>query len=71
MFRVDKTVYFHEQLLFFENGPEQFLRISEPFSLDRQFDYIRDRETINEDCNRISEWNVSLTELEAFASTLK
>jgi CdiI N-terminal domain len=71
MYRVDETVYFQEHILFFENAPDDFVKLREPFSLDRQFTYVRDRRTTNENGEQLSEWNVSLADVETFASTLK
>ena len=70
IYRVDDLVYFQEQLLFFENAPEPFVGLQEPFYLERQFNYVKDRQIFNEDGERLSEWSVSLTEIEAFASTM-
>ena len=71
MYKVGHAVYFQEHLFFFENAPQPFMRLGEPFFLDRQFTYVRDRRTTNEEGEEISEWSVSLAEIETFASTLK
>jgi len=63
MYRVEGSVYLREQILFFD-------QLEEPFSLEKAFSFIRDRRIINEDGYKISEWNVSLSEVEKFAHEL-
>jgi hypothetical protein len=70
-YREEQSVYFQEQILFFDNAPAPLTRLAEPFRIDRQFTYVHDRRTINEDGERISEWSVSLADIEAFTATLK
>lgn len=60
MYKVESSVYLREQILFFD-------QLKEPFSLDKAFSYIGDRRIISEDGQKISEWNVSLSEVEKFA----
>ncbi len=54
MYLVGNRVFFQDQLLFHE-------KLSRPFSVESAFLYIRDRETVNEEGQTISEWSVSLT----------
>jgi hypothetical protein len=71
MYRVGHTAYFQEGLLFFENAPTSLINFSEPFCLDQQFTYVPEHQTVSDEGDSISEWSVSLAEVEAFASTLK
>ena len=64
LYRVNTTVFFQEQILFYD-------QLAELFNLERAFDYIGDRQTITADGERISEWSVSLAGIVAFAATLK
>lgn len=63
MYVIRKTVFFQNHLLFYE-------QLTRPFSIDDPYSSLRDRETINEDGNRISEWSVSFSEVEKFARSL-
>jgi hypothetical protein len=63
MYLVGNTVYFQNHLLFYD-------QLAKPFSIESPFSFLRGRETTNEDGRRISEWEVSLSEVQAFASTL-
>lgn len=60
MYLVDNNVYFQNHLLFYAQLPRRF-------SLESAFSFLRDRNTVNEEGRRISEWEVPLAELEAFA----
>jgi hypothetical protein len=40
---------------------------AEPFAIERQFDFVRDRRTMNEDGQSISEWSVPLESIRKFA----
>jgi hypothetical protein len=63
MYKIESSVFLQEQILFFD-------QLKEPFSLEKAFSFIRDRRTTNEDGQKISEWNVSLSEVEKFAQIL-
>jgi hypothetical protein len=58
-----KTVFFQNHLLFYE-------QLTQPFSIHDPYSSLRDRETIDEDGNHISEWFVSFSEIEEFARSL-
>jgi hypothetical protein len=61
IYRVEDTIYFREQILFFD-------RLEEPFSIERAFSFVKDREITSENGNKISEWSVTLTEVRDFAN---
>ena len=63
MYLVGNRVFFQDQLLFYE-------KLSRPFSVGNAFLYIRDRDTVNEEGQTISEWSVSLTDIESFAAKM-
>ena len=63
MYVVDNTVFVQDHLLFYN-------RLAEPFSALDPFSSMRDRRTTNEDGKKISEWAVSIVEVEEFARTL-
>ncbi len=58
MYRGD-TVYIQHQILFFKN-------LSSPFNESDPFSSVPKRQRVDEDGNRISEWAVSIKEIEAF-----
>jgi CdiI N-terminal domain len=60
MYREGEVVYFQHQLVFYR-------QLTNPFSLDAPFASLRDRQTINQEGQQISEWSVSLSEIEQFA----
>jgi CdiI N-terminal domain len=62
MYKVGDTVYLQNQLLFYNQLPE-------PFSLQRPFIYLRNRETTDQAGLPISEWLVRLSEVERFAAS--
>ena len=64
MYKIDETVYLHEQILFFN-------QLKEPFLLARAFSFIGDRQTINDEGDVISEWSASLLEVQEFADSLE
>jgi hypothetical protein len=61
MYKVGDSVYLQNQLLFYNQLPQ-------PFSLDRPFMYLRNRETTDQAGRPISEWLVRLSEVERFAA---
>jgi hypothetical protein len=63
IYRVENTIYFREQILFFD-------KLKQPFSLENAFLFVEDRRTTNEDGHVISEWDVSLSEVRDFANAL-
>ncbi len=63
MYRIENVVYIQNHLLFYDHLPQ-------PFSLDNMLSIIKDRVTVNEDGNRISEWSVKLSDVQDFARTL-
>lgn len=63
MYRVGETVFLQNHLLFFD-------QLARPFSIDDPYSSLKDRETVDEDGNRISEWSVNFSEIESFARSL-
>lgn len=63
MYLVGNTVYFQNQLLFYHQLPRRF-------SIESSFSFLGDRNTVNEEGKKISEWRVPLTEVEAFAESI-
>jgi hypothetical protein len=63
MYRIEDTVYFQEQILFFD-------QLEEPFLLEKAFSFVGERKTISEDGQRISEWTVGLRDVGEFARLL-
>ncbi len=59
MYRVGDIVYFHNQILFYD-------RLKTTFSMESAFSFVDDRITHTEDGIPISEWCVSVADLEAF-----
>jgi CdiI N-terminal domain len=59
MYREGEVVYLQNQLLFYR-------QLTKPFSLDAPFASLRERQTINQEGQSISEWSVSLSEVEQF-----
>jgi hypothetical protein len=60
MYLVGEKVFFQNQLLFYDQLPG-------PFFLKIAFSFLRNRRTTTEEGEPISEWSVSLSEMEAFA----
>jgi hypothetical protein len=63
MYLVGQTVYFQDHFLFYDQLPRSF-------SMEVAFSFLCERETVNEEGRQISEWEVPLAEVEAFARTL-
>ena len=63
MYRMENVVYIQNHLLFYD-------QLTRPFTLENMFSFVKDRVTVNEDGNRISEWSVKLSDVEDFARTL-
>lgn len=61
MYRVEDTVYIQNHILWYE-------QLAEPFSIGNAGLSLRDRQTHSEDGQLISEWSVSLAEIEKFAN---
>jgi hypothetical protein len=61
MYRIGSTVFLQNHLLFYN-------QISGPFSVENAFSFLRDRESVNEEGQPLSEWRVSLSEIEEFAA---
>ena len=59
MYREEDTVYIQHQILFFNN-------LSCPFNENDPFSSVPKRQLMDEDGNRISEWAVSIKEIEYF-----
>jgi hypothetical protein len=59
-YRSGETVYVHNQLRLYE-------QIQSPFCVEALYDYVPDRETVNEDGMKISEWQMPLEWVRAFA----
>jgi hypothetical protein len=62
MYLVGNTAFIQNQLLFYD-------RLVKPFSMQSAFSYVGERRTTNQEGKKISEWTVSMTELEEFART--
>jgi hypothetical protein len=63
MYVVGNTVFVQNHLLFYE-------QLREPFAVANAPSFVRERQTLNDEGQKISEWSVSLSEVEAFANTL-
>jgi hypothetical protein len=63
MYVVGNEVFIQNQLLFYD-------QLREPFSAQRAFSFLSDRCMTNEEGKRISEWAVTISEVEKFARTL-
>ncbi|WP_263365363.1 hypothetical protein [Edaphobacter bradus] len=63
MYREGNVIHVQNHLLFYD-------QLTRPFSQENMLSFIRDRRTINEDGERISEWSVELSEVEEFARAL-
>jgi hypothetical protein len=63
MYAGGETVFLQNHLLFYE-------QLTRPFSMHDPYASLRDRQTIDEDGDHISEWFVSFSEIEAFARAL-
>ena len=59
LYRDGDTVYVQNQILFFG-------QLSQPFSSERPWESVKDRETGNEDGQRISEWTTTVEEIKNF-----
>lgn len=64
LFREGDKVYIHNNLLFMD-------KIKPPFELDRVGSYIGERETVNEDGDKISEWVTTIGELKGWLQESK
>jgi hypothetical protein len=60
MYREGETVYLQNQLLFYD-------QLEKPFSIENPFESLRDRKTISQEGRQISEWSVSILDIEQFA----
>ncbi len=63
LYRDGQQVHVQNQLLFMD-------QISGPYDLANPYVYIPDRETVDEDGNRISEWRTTIAEIEEFLKAL-
>jgi len=63
MYKVGDVVFFQNQLPWYDQLPE-------PFTPESMLSFVKDRITINEDGNRLSEWSVKLSDIEDFAHIL-
>ncbi len=61
LYRDGDAVYVQNHILFFE-------QLSQPFSADRPWDSVRDRQVVNEDGQKISEWTTTIDEIKHFLS---
>jgi hypothetical protein len=64
LYREANDVYIQNHLLFFDH-------LSLPFSADHAWDFVRDRQTINSEGQRISEWCANIDSLHKFLSRIK
>jgi hypothetical protein len=62
MYVVGNAVFIQNHFLFYD-------QLAEPFSLQNQFSFLRDRRTTNEEGKKISEWTVGVSDLEKFFRT--
>lgn len=62
MYAAGDTVFVQDHLLFYD-------KLARPFSTEDAFSFIRDRKTMDEEGNPISEWAVRLSDVEEFART--
>jgi hypothetical protein len=60
MYREGETVYLQNHLLFYG-------QLEKPFSIENPFESLRDRKTISQEGQQISEWSVSILDIEQFA----
>jgi hypothetical protein len=60
MYREGETVYLQNHLLFYD-------QLEKPFSIENPYESLQDRETISQEGQQISEWSVSILEIEQFA----
>jgi hypothetical protein len=60
MYLVGETVLFQNHLLFYD-------QLERPFVIQDALSFVRDRQTVNEEGRKISEWAVSLDDVEVFA----
>jgi len=63
MYLVEDRVFFQSHLLFYN-------QLNEPFSIENALSFVRDRKTASPEGEKISEWSVHRSEVEAFAHTL-
>jgi hypothetical protein len=63
MYFAGDTVFVQNQLLFYD-------QLTEPFSEQNALMFVRNRKTTTPQGNKVSEWAVTLSEVEAFAATL-
>jgi len=59
MYRENDTVFIQNHIMFFD-------QLQSPFDERNPFSSVADRQTLDEDGNRISEWSVQINELEEF-----
>jgi hypothetical protein len=59
MYRENGTVFIQNHIMFFD-------QLQSPFDERNPFSSVADRQTLDEDGNRISEWSVQINELEEF-----
>ena len=63
MYRAEHVVYIQNQLPWHN-------RLTQPFSLENMFSLVKDRVSINENGDHLSEWSVKLSDVEEFARKL-
>jgi hypothetical protein len=63
MYLVEDRVFFQNQVLFYD-------QLKEPLSVENALSFVRDREIVNSEGQRLSEWSVHRSGVEAFAHTL-
>jgi hypothetical protein len=63
-YRVGDVVYVQNQLLFYQ-------QLQQPFTPDRLYECVKERETVSEDGEEISEWEMPLNWLADFATSRK
>jgi len=64
MYRLDDTVHFQNHILFLNE-------LKAPFDPNDPFRFVRERTIFNSQGDRISEWSISISELECYLSTIE
>jgi hypothetical protein len=64
LYREKNSVYFQNHMLFYD-------QLEEPFSVERPWDSVRERRTVNPEGKRISEWVMHIDSLSEFLQRTK
>jgi hypothetical protein len=60
MYRLGDNVALQDHMLWYD-------QLAKPFLIEGQFEFVKNRQTLNEDGERISEWSVPLASIREFA----